>query len=75
MSGARPEPPPLGADGFQRLTGATADQIADLDRYRQMLAAGNEVMNLVGPASLPDFWRRHALDSAQLLPVLPEARR
>ena len=24
-------------------------------------------MNLVGPATLPDFWTRHAWDSAQLL--------
>ena len=80
MSAAPPpeqpiEPPPLGADGFQALTGATDSQIADLERYRQMLVDGNAVMNLVGPASLPDFWRRHALDSAQLLPVIPGARR
>ena len=40
-----------------------------------MLAAGNEVMNLVGPASLPDYWRRHVVDSAQLLKVLPEPQR
>ena len=30
-------------------------------------------MNLVGPATLPDFWSRHAWDSAQLLPLAPEA--
>lgn len=71
---SRVEPEPLGAAGFQALTGATPAQIADLDRYRQMLTEGNAVMNLVGPASLPDFWRRHALDSAQLLPVIPQAR-
>jgi len=74
-----PEPPqplePLGADGFRALTGATEVQTADLERYRQMLIDGNAVMNLVGPASLPDFWRRHALDSAQLLPVIPGAQR
>jgi len=68
-----PPPEPLGADGFRALTGATDSQIADLERYRQMLEQGNAVMNLVGPASLPDFWRRHALDSAQLLPLMPQA--
>jgi 16S rRNA (guanine527-N7)-methyltransferase len=30
-------------------------------------------MNLVGPATLPDYRSRHALDSAQLLPLAPEA--
>ena len=28
-------------------------------------------MNLVGPSTLPDIWRRHFLDSAQLYPLLP----
>jgi 16S rRNA (guanine527-N7)-methyltransferase len=31
-------------------------------------------MNLVGPDSLPDFWNRHAWDSAQLLDLAPGAR-
>ncbi len=77
MSDAPPEAAPalapLGAEGFQALFGATDAQIADLERYRQLLVEGNEVMNLVGPASLPDYWRRHVLDSAQLLPVIPDA--
>lgn len=63
----------LGADGFAALFGASEAQLADLERYRQLLVEGNAVMNLVGPASLPDFWRRHVLDSAQLLPVIPDA--
>jgi 16S rRNA (guanine527-N7)-methyltransferase len=80
MSDAQPEPrlpapPALGAAGFQAMFGATDAQLADLERYRQMLVDGNAVMNLVGPASLPDYWRRHVLDSAQLLSVIPDARR
>jgi uncharacterized protein (TIGR03382 family) len=55
MSAAPPEaPPPLGAAGFQALTGVRPEQIADLELYRQMLVDGNAVMNLVGPASLPE---------------------
>ena len=77
MSDAAPPPAlpeaPLGPGGFQRLTGASDAAVADLERYRQHLEAGNAVMNLVGPASLPDFWRRHALDSAQLLALQPDA--
>jgi len=75
MAAQPPEREPLGAEGFSALTGATPTQIADLDLYRRMLIDGNAVMNLVGPASLPDYWRRHALDSAQLLPVIPGAVR
>ena len=55
------------ADEFQKATGAWPERMADLERFRVMLTEANEVMNLVGPDSLPDFWNRHAWDSAQLL--------
>lgn len=61
-------------ESFARAADATPDQIADLSRFLTMLTDGNEVMNLVGPATLPDFWNRHAWDSAQLLRLAPEAR-
>ena len=64
----------MDAREFQARTGASDAAIADLDHYRRLLEDGNEVMNLVGPASLPDFWNRHALDSAQLLELAREAR-
>ncbi|MBL8554242.1 MAG: 16S rRNA (guanine(527)-N(7))-methyltransferase RsmG [Phenylobacterium sp.] len=62
------------AGSFARAARATPDQVADLTRFLEMLTAGNEVMNLVGPATIPDFWNRHAWDSAQLLRLAPEAR-
>ena len=55
------------ADEFQRLTGASPERMAELDRFLAMLTETNAVMNLVGPDTLPDFWNRHAWDSAQLL--------
>lgn len=58
---------------FQARTGATATHMADLDRFRLLLIEANAVMNLVGPESLPDFWNRHAWDSAQLLALAPTA--
>jgi 16S rRNA (guanine527-N7)-methyltransferase len=61
------------AAGFQALTQATDAQMADMHRFLEMLTAGNEVMNLVGPATIPDFWNRHAWDSAQLLRIAPDA--
>lgn len=64
----------MDAKEFQAVTGASDAALADLERYRQLLETGNAVMNLVGPASLPDYWNRHALDSAQLLALAPNAR-
>lgn len=42
-----------------------------LARYAEMLSAANEHMNLVSASTLPDLWKRHFLDSAQLVPLLP----
>lgn len=58
---------------FRQQAGATDQQIADLSRFLEMLTEVNAVMNLVGPATLPDFWNRHVWDSAQLLALEPEA--
>lgn len=46
-----------------------------LDDYKIWLAylqKWNRRINLVAPKSLPEFWSRHALDSAQILSFLPE---
>jgi 16S rRNA (guanine527-N7)-methyltransferase len=61
------------AESFARATGASPQQMADLDRFRVLLAEWNEKMNLVGPATLEVFWNRHAWDSAQLLQLAPDA--
>lgn len=65
---------PVDAAAFQRLTGCTDTQLADLTRFQALLAEWNEVMNLVGPATIPTYWNRHAWDSAQLLTLAPEAK-
>ncbi len=49
------------------------EAIADLAILLERLTVQNEVMNLVGPATLPHFWSRHVLDSAQLLDYQPDA--
>ena len=69
-----PAAEPMTATEFQALSGASDAAMADLERFRLLLVKGNEQMNLVGPATLPDFWSRHAWDSAQLLKLAPEAR-
>jgi 16S rRNA (guanine527-N7)-methyltransferase len=64
----------LEAAGFAAQTGATAPQMADLEQLRAMLADWNGRINLVSAGSLAEFWPRHALDSAQLLGIVPGAR-
>ena len=61
------------AETFAEVTGATPEQMAELEAFRALLAEWNEVMNLVGPSALAEFWPRHAWDSAQLLQREPEA--
>jgi 16S rRNA (guanine527-N7)-methyltransferase len=61
------------AETFAKAAKATPEQVAELGRFLEMLTERNAVMNLVGPASLPDFWNRHAWDSAQLLRLAPDA--
>lgn len=73
MTDALTVAPQLTADGFAALIDATPAQIADLTRFLDLLTEWNERMNLVGPATLPEFWNRHAWDSAQLLKLAPEA--
>jgi 16S rRNA (guanine527-N7)-methyltransferase len=54
---------------FAAAAGASSGQMADLERFRDLLAEANVQMNLVGPSALAEFWPRHAWDSAQLLRV------
>ncbi len=61
------------AASFARATGATPAQMADLVRFRALLAEWNEKMNLVGPSALAAFWGRHVYDSAQLMQFAPDA--
>jgi 16S rRNA (guanine527-N7)-methyltransferase len=63
-----------GAADFAAQMSASPEAMADLERFRQRLEDANQAMNLVGPSTLPQFWLRHALDSAQLLRIAPDAR-
>ena len=73
---APPEGPaaPFGAEAFANAVGASAAQTADMQGFLALLTEWNGRMNLVGPSALGEFWRRHALDSAQLRQIAPEAR-
>lgn len=67
--------PPLTAEHFQKLTGVSRETLARLQLYVDLLAAWNRRINLVGPRTIGDVWRRHILDSAQLRPLIPPSAR
>ena len=46
--------------------------MARLEAYAGLLVQWSARINLVGAATLGDLWRRHFLDSAQLIPDVPE---
>lgn len=64
---------PLDPAAFAALTGTEAAAIARLQAYLDLLVRWQSRINLVGSATLEDPWRRHVLDSAQLLPLVPSA--
>ena len=74
MPGAPVPPEVSDAASFQAASGASDAQMADLERFRELLAEWNAVMNLVGPSAMEAFWPRHVWDSAQLLRLEPEAK-
>lgn len=71
---AQLEAPVRDAASFAARAGASAEQVAELERLRLMLADWNDRMNLVSAASLEDYWSRHVFDSAQLPPLAPKAK-
>jgi 16S rRNA (guanine(527)-N(7))-methyltransferase RsmG len=62
---------PLGPDGFAAAFPVSRETLARLQAYVALLENWSARINLVGRDTLADPWRRHILDSAQLLPLLP----
>jgi 16S rRNA (guanine527-N7)-methyltransferase len=56
---------------FAALTGVSRETLARLDAYAGLLVQWSARINLVAASTLDDLWRRHFLDSAQLLPLIP----
>jgi 16S rRNA (guanine527-N7)-methyltransferase len=71
----RPTRTALGREGFQRLCNVSRETLAKLEAYVALLKAWNRRINLVGANTLGDPWRRHILDSAQILPHAPDQAR
>jgi 16S rRNA (guanine527-N7)-methyltransferase len=61
--------------GFAAQTGVSRETLVRLEAYAALLVQWNPRINLVSRDSLRDPWRRHFLDSAQLLPYVPASAR
>jgi len=65
----------FGPEEFAAQTGVSRETLSRLKAYADVLADWNARHNLVAKSTLPDLWRRHFWDSAQLLPLIPGAAR
>lgn len=72
MTGRVARPQPYGPAEFQRDTGVSRETLDRLTAYAELLQKWNRRINLIGPGSEADLWRRHMLDSAQLQLVIPK---
>jgi 16S rRNA (guanine527-N7)-methyltransferase len=63
--------PALSPEAFAERIDVSRETLERLTLYLEMLGHWQRAINLVGPSTLADPWRRHVLDSAQLLAHLP----
>ena len=76
MSAASPPDPvgsvgPYGPENFLSDTNVSRETLDRLQAYADLLADRQKAQNLISRDSLEDLWRRHMLDSAQLVDLLP----
>jgi 16S rRNA (guanine527-N7)-methyltransferase len=65
--------PDFGPEEFAAKTGVSRETLSRLKAYADLLTDWNARHNLVAKSTLPDVWHRHFWDSAQLVPLIPEA--
>jgi len=68
-------PESFGPAEFVAQTNVSRETLARLKAYADILVDWNARHNLVAKSTLPDLWRRHFWDSAQLVPLIPETAR
>ena len=68
-------PEPLTPEEFTAALDVSRETLERLKLYAALLVKWQKSINLVGPATLPDLWRRHFLDSAQLHALAPDGAR
>ncbi len=51
--------------------GVSRESLGRLERLVSVTLTWQERINLIAPSTIQEIWKRHILDSAQLLPLLP----
>ena len=67
--------PALTIADLQKAFDLNSDAVAGLETYAELLIKWQKKINLVGPDTIPDLWRRHMLDSAQLAPLIGDDKK
>ena len=66
---------PDARDAFAVQFNVSRETMRRLDCYAALLVKWQKTLNLVGAKTLNDLWTRHFADSAQILSIVPIARR
>lgn len=75
MSARPPDAGALTPAGLAELVPVSRETLDRLRAYLDLLVRWQETINLVAASTLIDPWRRHVLDSAQLMAFWPEGAR
>jgi 16S rRNA (guanine527-N7)-methyltransferase len=67
--------PTSGPDAVAAIVPLDAAARERLEAYAALVRRWQPVKNLVAPSTLPELWRRHMADSAQVVAVMPDAFR
>lgn len=62
----------MNAEQFQHQTNVSRETLRHFEAWYNLLSIWNKKINLVSSATLHDFWLRHALDSWQIVELLPK---
>jgi 16S rRNA (guanine527-N7)-methyltransferase len=62
------------AADFARAFSVSHETMERLELYERLLQQWQKAVNLVSPTTLPQVWRRHFADSAQLIALAPKAK-
>jgi 16S rRNA (guanine527-N7)-methyltransferase len=64
---------PDGPSALAGIVDVSRETVERLTAYVDLLKKWQPSTNLIAPSTVPSIWRRHVADSAQLLPLFPEA--
>jgi 16S rRNA (guanine527-N7)-methyltransferase len=62
-------------EDFAATANVSRETLDRLKLYADLLTRWQTKINLIAPATIPQLWHRHMLDSAQLLPLIPATAR